>query len=160
MTLTARKIPRNRHIFFSAYFHMAGDETERSAWRYISKILRESDAAQEETDPKIASQGKDNSDRRRVVCFSFEFLNRQKSLLLNSEMANSDMRVTTPEILWHGGGLLPGKPDPVLSIDMYQEDILVTAGIDANIPPKGSIRVGFIEFLFSLEELVLESWIQ
>jgi hypothetical protein len=53
----------------------------------------------------------------------------------------SDLRVTTPEILWHGGGLLPGKPDPVLSVDIYHEDILVTAGIDANVPPKGSVRV-------------------
>lgn len=61
-------------------------------------------------------------------------------------MNNNDIRVTTPEILWHGGGLLPGKPDPVLSIDMYSEDILVTSGIDANIPPKGSIRVRFIPF--------------
>lgn len=68
-------------------------------------------------------------------------------------MANSDLRVTTPEILWHGGGLLPGKPDPVLSVDMYQEDILVTAGIDANIPPKGSIRVGSISCWIDLSHL-------
>ena len=51
------------------------------------------------------------------------------------------MRVTTPEILWHGGGLQPGKPDPVLSIDLLEENLLITSGIDANIPPKGTIRV-------------------
>jgi hypothetical protein len=68
-------------------------------------------------------------------------------------MANSDVRVTTPEILWHGGGLLPGKPDPVLSIDMYQEDILATAGIDANIPPKGSIRVRLLNDMTLLSNL-------
>lgn len=79
---------------------------------------------------------------------------------------NSDMRVTTPEILWHGGGLSPGKPDPVLSIDMYSEDILVTAGIDANIPPKGSIRVCeedqsycFLIFPFLFLDVAMEVWL-
>jgi hypothetical protein len=72
---------------------------------------------------------------------------------------NSDhLRVTTPEILWHGGGLLPGKPDPVLSVDIFQEDILATAGIDANVPPKGSVRVRqTFHLLFLICFLVVEN---
>jgi hypothetical protein len=53
----------------------------------------------------------------------------------------SKMIVKTPEILWHGGGLQCGKPDPVLSVDMYGNEVLATSGIDANVPPKGSVRV-------------------
>ena len=52
----------------------------------------------------------------------------------------TDMLVTTPELLWHGGGD-GGKPDPVLSVDIYGNNVLATSGIDANIPPKGSVRV-------------------
>jgi hypothetical protein len=52
------------------------------------------------------------------------------------------IHVTTPEILWHGGGLDHGKPDPVYSVDYHpKENILLTTGIDASVPPKGSIRV-------------------
>lgn len=51
------------------------------------------------------------------------------------------MKISTPEILWHGGGLQPGKPDPVLSNDILFNNILITSGIDASIPPKGTIRV-------------------
>ena len=52
------------------------------------------------------------------------------------------MIVSTPEILWHGGGIDNGKPDPVFSVDIhYPSSILATAGIDASIPPKGSVRV-------------------
>ena len=51
------------------------------------------------------------------------------------------MSIYTPELLWHGGGNENGKPDPVYSVDMHPLDVLATAGIDANIPPKGSVRV-------------------
>ncbi len=51
------------------------------------------------------------------------------------------MIITTPMILWHGGGLENGKTDPVLSIDTAKSNILATSGIDSNIPPKGSVRV-------------------
>ena len=49
--------------------------------------------------------------------------------------------VATPELLWHGGGNENGKPDPVYSVDLHPLGVLATAGIDANIPPKGSVRV-------------------
>lgn len=51
------------------------------------------------------------------------------------------MNVSTPELLWHGGGAENGKPDPVFSVDIFDKDILATAGVDENIPPKGSMRV-------------------
>lgn len=54
----------------------------------------------------------------------------------------SSMKVSTPELLWHGGGAENGKPDPVFSVDMFDTNILATAGVDENIPPKGSMRVG------------------
>jgi hypothetical protein len=54
---------------------------------------------------------------------------------------SSGMIITTPMILWHGGGLENGKTDPVLSIDTAKSNILATSGIDSNIPPKGSVRV-------------------
>jgi hypothetical protein len=57
------------------------------------------------------------------------------------------IHVTTPEILWHGGGLDHGKPDPVYSVDYHpKENILLTTGIDASVPPKGSIRVNYLFF--------------
>lgn len=56
------------------------------------------------------------------------------------------MRVSTPEVLWHGGGLEDGKTDPVYSVDCIFPDIVVTAGIDANVPPKGCIRVRIRRF--------------
>jgi hypothetical protein len=39
------------------------------------------------------------------------------------------------------GGCESGKPDPVYSVDMHPLNVLATAGIDANVPPKGSVRV-------------------
>ena len=51
------------------------------------------------------------------------------------------MKACTPELLWHGGGNENGKPDPVFSVDISPNDILATAGIDASVPPKGSVRV-------------------
>lgn len=52
------------------------------------------------------------------------------------------LRISTPEILWHGGGTDHGKADPVYSIDLHlTENILLTSGIDASVPPKGSVRV-------------------
>jgi hypothetical protein len=80
--------------------------------------------------------------------------------------STNQMRVSTPEVLWHGGGknhihstapnLLyhlihglvlmigneNGKPDPVYSVDLHPtENVLSTSGVDANVPPKGSVRV-------------------
>ena len=35
-----------------------------------------------------------------------------------------------------------GKPDPVYSVDLHPtEPVLTTSGVDANVPPKGSVRV-------------------
>ncbi len=56
-------------------------------------------------------------------------------------LKSSAMRVSTPELLWHGGGNENGKPDPVFSVDLHPSNVLATAGIDANVPPKGSVRV-------------------
>ena len=52
-----------------------------------------------------------------------------------------NMRTSTPELLWHGGGNENGKPDPVFAVDINAHNILATAGIDASVPPKGSVRV-------------------
>jgi hypothetical protein len=54
---------------------------------------------------------------------------------------NTAPNVSTPEVLWHGGGNENGKPDPVYSVDLHPLNVLATAGIDANVPPKGSVRV-------------------
>ncbi len=55
---------------------------------------------------------------------------------------SSQMKVYTPELLWHGGANESGKPDPVYSVDLHPtENVLCTTGIDGNIPPKGSVRV-------------------
>jgi len=54
------------------------------------------------------------------------------------------MKVSTPELLWHGGAHEEGKPDPVYSVDYHPiENVLTTSGIDATEPPnvKGSVRV-------------------
>ena len=51
------------------------------------------------------------------------------------------MRIATPEILWHGGGMVLGKNDPVFSVDMHPLNVLATGGIDGNVPPKGSVHV-------------------
>ncbi len=55
-----------------------------------------------------------------------------------------DMRISTPEILWHGGGNENGKPDPVFSVDVNSSLVLATGGIDASVPPRGSVRVRFL----------------
>jgi hypothetical protein len=34
------------------------------------------------------------------------------------------------------------KPEPVYSIDMIGTNVIATSGIDENMPPKGSVRVG------------------
>lgn len=55
---------------------------------------------------------------------------------------NQTMKVITPELLWHGGGNENGKPDPVYSVDVHPSmQVMSTSGIDANVPPKGSVRV-------------------
>ena len=52
------------------------------------------------------------------------------------------MKVSTPELLWHGGANEAGKPDPVYSVDLHPtENVLSTSGIDDSIPPKGSVRL-------------------
>jgi hypothetical protein len=54
------------------------------------------------------------------------------------------MHVTTPQILWHGGGNENGKPDPVYSVDFHPTlPILATAGIDGGIPANGCVRVSY-----------------
>jgi hypothetical protein len=59
----------------------------------------------------------------------------------STHTSDESVEIYTPELLWHGGGNENGKPDPVYSVDMHPLDVLATAGIDANIPPKGSVRV-------------------
>ena len=59
-------------------------------------------------------------------------------------MSDNQISVSTPQVLWHGGGNENGKPDPVYSVDFHpQEPVMCTTGIDANVPPKGSVRVRF-----------------
>lgn len=59
-------------------------------------------------------------------------------------MSDNQISVSTPQVLWHGGGNENGKPDPVYSVDFHpQEPIMCTSGIDANVPPKGSVRVSW-----------------
>jgi hypothetical protein len=58
-----------------------------------------------------------------------------------------------------------GKPDPVFSLDMHPTNVLATAGVDGDIPPRGSVHVsrvlrhlkcGFM-FLFCITGFVLHS---
>ena len=56
-------------------------------------------------------------------------------------LSTQGLIVSTPELLWHGGGSENGKPDPVFSCDLNASNILATAGIDAGLPPKGCIRL-------------------
>lgn len=57
-------------------------------------------------------------------------------------MNRSQVTIATPEVLWHGGGNENGKPDPVYSVDFHPRvHIMSTSGIDASVPPKGSVRV-------------------
>lgn len=57
------------------------------------------------------------------------------------------MKTNTPELLWHGGGNENGKPDPVYAVDVSCCNLLATAGIDASVPPKGSVRVSGLSIL-------------
>ena len=60
----------------------------------------------------------------------------------HTAMTSVQMKVNTPELLWHGGANESGKPDPVYSVDLHPTmNVLSTTGIDGNIPPKGSVRV-------------------
>ena len=49
--------------------------------------------------------------------------------------------ISSPEILWHGGGNAAGKPDPVFAVDMHPDGILATAGVDGSVPPNGTVRL-------------------
>ena len=54
------------------------------------------------------------------------------------------MEVATPEIIWHGGGTNENgrpKPDPVFSVHMHENNLLITAGINDNMPPMGCVRL-------------------
>eukprot|EP01031_Cornospumella_fuschlensis_P035564 gene35564-43127_t len=52
------------------------------------------------------------------------------------------MKVSTPQILWHGGANENGKPDPVYSVDFHPtQPILATAGVDGNMPANGCARL-------------------
>ena len=53
------------------------------------------------------------------------------------------MRIRTPLVLWHGGGMTNGKNDPVFSLDLHSSNVLATAGIDSSVPPRGSVHVSF-----------------
>lgn len=66
----------------------------------------------------------------------------------SSLQITSNVTVSTPELLWHGGGNENGKPDPVYSVDLHPLNVLATAGIDANVPPKGSVRVSVLNVIF------------
>lgn len=68
------------------------------------------------------------------------------------------MNISTPEILWHGGGMVSGKNDPVFSIDMHPLNILATAGIDSSIPARGSVHVS-IFYLCFCSHLYLYFWL-
>lgn len=47
------------------------------------------------------------------------------------------MKITTPQITWHGGEA--GKNDPVLSADVHPCGVLATGGADAEV--RVSVRV-------------------
>jgi len=51
------------------------------------------------------------------------------------------VRIYSPNVLWHGGATENGKTDPVFSVDLHPSDVLATAGIDENMPPKGCVRL-------------------
>ncbi len=59
----------------------------------------------------------------------------------HKSVAMDGIEVYSPEILWHGGGNEAGKPDPVFAVDFHPTGVLATAGIDENVPPKGSVRL-------------------
>lgn len=41
------------------------------------------------------------------------------------------MRITTPEVVWHGGEA--GKNDPILSVDVHPCGVLATGGADGEV---------------------------
>jgi hypothetical protein len=65
------------------------------------------------------------------------------------------MRVRTPSVLWHGGGMTNGKPDPVFSLDLNIQNVLATCGIDSSVPPRGSIHVSCFSVLFPVNKISL-----
>lgn len=75
---------------------------------------------------------------------------------MNLNIKRSTIKVSTPELLWHGGGTDNGKPDPVYSLDLHPTNILATAGIDASIPPKGSVRLWKIDPVVEGQEFLIE----
>jgi WD40 repeat protein len=55
--------------------------------------------------------------------------------------SDSALSISSPEILWHGGGNTNGKPDPVYAVDMHSDGVMATAGVDESVPPKGTVRL-------------------
>ena len=67
------------------------------------------------------------------------------------------MKVSTPEVLWHGGGNENGKPDPVYSVDLHpRENVFCTSGINADVPPKGSVRLWKIDDQTAKHDFLLD----
>lgn len=66
------------------------------------------------------------------------------------------IKVTTPELLWHGGGNENGKPDPVYSVDFHPFGVLASAGLDANVPPKGCARLWKINQQEDGQDFIIE----
>eukprot|EP01035_Chromulina_nebulosa_P020755 gene20755-26911_t len=66
------------------------------------------------------------------------------------------MKITTPELLWHGGGCENGKPDPIYSIDIHPMNILATAGVDGSMPPKGAVRLWKVDSTSDNPEFIFE----
>lgn len=56
-------------------------------------------------------------------------------------VSSGALSISSPEILWHGGGNAAGKPDPVFAVDMHPDGILATAGVDGSVPPNGTVRL-------------------
>eukprot|EP01038_Epipyxis_sp_PR26KG_P005152 gene5152-7172_t len=92
-------------------------------------------------------------------------------------ISNNYFSVSTPQLLWHGGGNENGKTDPVYSLDYLlepseairntaaprsvnkQEDqstVLLTTGIDANVPPKGSVRLWRVDPISNNVEFLID----
>ena len=71
-------------------------------------------------------------------------------------VTSGGVQICTPQVLWHGGGQENGKTDPVYSIDFHPLNVLATAGIDANVPPKGSVRLWKITTAEEQPEFLIE----
>lgn len=67
------------------------------------------------------------------------------------------MIVSTPEILWHGGANENGKPDPVFSVDMHPTGVFATAGVDDQLPPKGTVRVSYTYYIICIYSYLMFS---